>query len=86
MTSFLVFYCTEDCVLDDHFSEFWGDVIVLYHVEVGGELVSDGLNRVDEILNFNVIDCVCLKVFDGEFPLWVVYVDECLFDGFFVCV
>ena len=56
-------------------------------MEVGGELVSDGLNGVDEVSDVDVFDELSLEVFEGDFPFGVIDVDQGVFGkGVFVCV
>ena len=73
-------------VLYDHFCEFWSDVVVFDHVEVSGELVSDGLDGVDEFVDIDVFDELTLEVTDTDLPFGVVDVSHCVFYDVFICV
>jgi len=55
-------------------------------VEVSGIFAGDGLDCGDDFSDVNVFDEPSLKVIDGDFPFGVIDVNECVFDGVFVCV
>ena len=55
-------------------------------MEVGGELVCNGLNGVDEFGDVYVFGELTLEVSDTDLPFGVVDVSHCVFYDVFVCI